>query len=290
MGFSNQAIPNMSFAHAAFRKTALFTRALFVMASLLASLPAAAAGGQAVTESVNGRTFESKTLRHPDSKAVVVFENGARATLDSWDGVAAAVSPSATVFTYNRPGYANSAASDTPRDGATIVEELRATLKRKGLAPPYVLVGHSLGGLYMQLFARRYPQEVKGLVLVDALYPRVVKKPEEFPLTTRLGKWLFFSNTVQREIDAIHATGEAVLALPGIDDKPIIRLINQPKGSTAIAVDFGAFNFDPQTLALVRGLYPKAKTIVADSSHQMQVSDPQLVAGAIWEVLAAGAR
>ena len=272
------------------RKTALFKGTFLIMLSLLAGAPAAAAGNQAVTDTVNGRLLESKTLRKPDSSAVVVFENGSRATLDSWDAVLTAVSPSATVFAYNRPGYANSTATDAPRDGATIVEELRATLKRKGLAPPYVLVGHSLGGLYMQLFARRYPQEVKGLVLVDALYPRVVKKPEEFPWTTRLGKWLFFSNTVQREIDAIHATGEAVLALPGIDDKPIVRLVNQPKSSTAIAVDFGAFNFDPQTRALVRGMYPKAKTIVADSSHQMQVSDPQIVAGAIREVLEAGAR
>lgn len=291
MAFSNHAFRAMPTIRTLFRTAALSTSsALVFVAGLLASLPAAAAPGQAVIDTVDGHRLESKTLRKPDAKAVVVFENGARATLDSWDGVLAAISPHATVFAYNRPGYANSTPVDTPRDGATIVEDLRATLKRKGLHPPYVLVGHSLGGLYMQLFARRYPQEVKGLVLVDALYPRLVKKPEEFPLTTRLGKWLFFSNTVQREIDAIHATGEAVLALPGIDDKPIIRLVNEPKGSTAIAVDFGAFNFDPQTLALVRGMYPKAKTIVADSSHQMQVSDPQIVAGAIREVLEAGVR
>ncbi|QNA90266.1 alpha/beta hydrolase [Massilia sp. Dwa41.01b] len=256
---------------------------------LLAGLAAAAAPRPAL-ELVGGRQLESVTVRNPQAKAVVVFENGSRATLDGWGKVMDAVSPSATVFAYNRPGYANSAAASTPRDGATIVEELRATLKQKGLAPPYVLVGHSLGGLYMQLFARRYPNEVRGLVLVDALYPRVVKKPEDFPWTTRVAKRLFFSKTVQQEIDAIHHTGEAVLALPAIDDKPIIRLVNQPTSATAIAVDFGAFNFDPQTRALVRGLYPKAKTIVADSSHQMQSTSPELVAGAIREVLAAPAQ
>ena len=65
----------------------------------------------------------------------------------------------------------------------TIVEELRRNLKHKGLSPPYILVGHSLGGLYMQLFARRYPQEVSGIVLVDeetasivrGLYPNAKK-------------------------------------------------------------------------------------------------------------------
>ena len=89
------------------------------------------------------------------------------------------------------------------------------------------------------------------------------------------------------EIDSIWETGEMVAALPRIDDKPIIRLVNKPLSSTAIAVDFGAFNFDDDTRAFVRGMYPKAKTVVADASHQMQVTHPEIVAAAIREILAA---
>ena len=266
---------------------------LFLAATLcsltLVAAPAHAAVERARTETVDGHRLESLVIRNPSAKATVVFENGSRATIAGWDKVLDGIKDSATVFAYNRPGYANSEAVDTPRDGATIVEQLRATLKRKGLQPPYVLVGHSLGGLYMQLFARRYPDEVKGLVLVDALYPRVVKRPQDFPLYTRAGKWLFFSRTVRDEIDRIHETGEMVAALPRIDDKPIIRLINKPVSSTAIAVDFGAFNFDDDTRTFVRGLYPKAKTVVADASHQMQVTHPEIVAAAIREILAAPA-
>ena len=262
-------------------------RLLRPVLALVSLLPLAALGApRPQVDVINGHKLESVTLRKEASPAVVVFENGSRATLDTWDRVLDAVGPSATVFAYNRPGYANSEATDAARDGGTIVESLRSTLRQKGLAPPYVLVGHSLGGLYMQLFARRYPQEVKGLVLVDALYPRIVKKPEDFPLATRIGKWLFFSNTVQREIDLVHATGETIVALPGIDDKPIIRLVNRPLSKTAVGVDFGAFNQDAQTRDFVRTLYPSAKTIVADSSHQMQVTSPALVADAIREVLA----
>ena len=260
---------------------------LLLCASLLPcfAAPALAAVELARTDNVDGHKLESLTIRNPSAKATVVFENGSRATIAGWDKVLDAVRPSATVFAYNRPGYANSDATAAPRDGATIVEQLRATLKRKGLHPPYVLVGHSLGGLYMQLFARRYPEEVQGLVLVDALYPRVVKKPQEFPLYARAGKWLFFSRSVRDEIDRIHETGEMVAALPRIDDKPIIRLINQPVSSTAIAVDFGAFNTDDGTRAFVRGLYPNAKTVVADASHQMQVTHPDIVVAAISEIL-----
>jgi len=254
---------------------------------LLLCAPPAPAAGPASIDIVDGRKLESLVIRNPAAQATVVFENGSRATPDGWNKVLDAVSPHATVFAYNRPGYANSEATDAPRDGATIVEELRASLRRKGLAPPYVLVGHSLGGLYMQLFARRYPEEVTGLVLVDALYPRVVKKAVDFPFLTRAGKWLLFSRTVGEEIDRIHETGEMVAALPGIDDKPIIRLVNRPLSSTAIAVDFGAFNLDEDTRAYVRGLYPKAKTVVADASHQMQVTHPEIVSAAIREILKA---
>jgi pimeloyl-ACP methyl ester carboxylesterase len=54
-----------------------------------------------------------------------------------------------------------------PRDGRTVVAELGQLLRHKGLRPPYVLVGHPLGGLNMQLFARACPQEVQGIVLGD---------------------------------------------------------------------------------------------------------------------------
>ncbi len=51
-----------------------------------------------------------------------------------------------------------------------IVSELRTELDRRNIRPPYVLVGHSLGGLYMQYFARNYPSEVSGLLLVDSTH------------------------------------------------------------------------------------------------------------------------
>lgn len=258
---------------------------LLAIAALVASANAMAAAGQARVDVIDGRKVESVTIRHPGARAVVVFESGLRGTLDQWDKVLDAVSPEASVFAYNRPGYVNSEASDTPRDGATIVRQLRQVLRHKGLQPPYVLVGHSLGALYMQQFARTYPNEVMGIVLVDGLLPRMVKKPDEFPFTTRLAKRVILSNTVSREVDSIHATGEQILALPGIDAKPMIRLINVPTASTAIPVDFGAFNRDAANVAFIRTLYPNAKKVMVDSDHQMQTANPEAVVKAIRELL-----
>lgn len=253
------------------------------MPGWVSSAPATAT---ASVDMIAGRQVESLTIKHPSANVSIVFENGLRATVDGWDKVIDSLVPDASIFAYNRPGYGNSQETDTARDGATIVEELRQTLRHKGLAPPYILVGHSLGGLYMQLFAKRYPQEVSDLVLVDPLLPGVVKKSEEFPVWTRGAKRLFFSSTVNKEIDAIHQTSEQVLSLAPIDDKPIVMLINKPSGSTAVGVDFGAFNKDQKTRELVSGLYPKAKKIVVDSDHQVQRQNPADVVNAIRNILA----
>lgn len=263
--------------------------ALFLSVLLLACLGNAVAAPATVVESIDGRQVESLTIRHPASKDVVVFEGGSRNTIDKWGSVPQQLGQEATVFAYHRPGYGNSEAAATPRDGRTIVEELRRVLRHKNLQPPYVLVGHSLGGLYMQLFARAYPAEVKALVLVDAMYPRMVKRVEDFPWTSRLAGQLAFSRTVWREIEKIDETGDMVLALGGIDHMPIVRLVNRPTSSTAIPVDFGAFRMDNATRDLVRGLYPKARTVVADSSHQMALTSPEIVTAAIVQAIQAAA-
>jgi hypothetical protein len=122
-------------------------------------------------------------------------------------------------------------------------------------------------------------------VLVDAMYPRVVKATRDFPWAVRLAGRMLFSRTVWREIDKMDETGEAVLALPGIDDKPIVRLVNEPKPHPGevppIALDLGVFNNDRATYEMVQKLYPKARTVVVDSDHQIPLATPEAVVGAI---------
>jgi pimeloyl-ACP methyl ester carboxylesterase len=106
----------------------------------------------AVIDTVDGRQTEHVVAGQ--GSPVVVFENGLGGSLDWWSKVWPEAIEETRALVYHRAGYGNSATTDRPRDGAHIVEELRALLKARQLAPPYVLVGHSLGGLYMQLFAR----------------------------------------------------------------------------------------------------------------------------------------
>jgi predicted alpha/beta hydrolase family esterase len=113
----------------------------------------------------NGQEIEIVTAG--SGAATVVFESGLGNDWTPWDAIASDISRDARVFAYSRPGYGKSSAATTPRDPATIVEELRALLAHQGYAPPYILVGHSFGGTYMELFAKAHPGEVTGVVLVE---------------------------------------------------------------------------------------------------------------------------
>jgi len=99
--------------------------------------------------------------------ATVVFENGCCPSLESWDNVQREVSRFATTVAYDRAGIGLSADGPLPRDGARIAAELHRALELAGFPPPYVLVGASLGGPYVRIFAGLYPDEVAALVLVD---------------------------------------------------------------------------------------------------------------------------
>lgn len=242
---------------------------------------------EAVLQNFAGHKIEVLKMAKPGAPATVVFENGSRITLDKWDKVIQQVGKEATVFAYNRPGYGKSDKPSTPRDGKTVVEELRQLLHEQGLQPPYTLVGHSLGGLYMQLYARAYPQEVQGVVLVDSIYPGIIKKPEEFPFLTRMAKYVFLNSAMEAEVDQINSTGQAMLAMPWNDDIPVVRLFNVPKSAGAVAVDLGTVNNDERTREMVKNMYPKSCKVIVDSDHQMQQANPEVVVDAIRDVIGA---
>src|SRR5262249_48526180 len=96
----------------------------------------------------------------------VVLESGLPGGL-GWQEVRQEVGRFARVVTYDRAGIGQSEPGPHPRDARQITTELHTALHAAGLRPPYLLVGHSMGGPYIRVFAAKYPQEVSGLVLVD---------------------------------------------------------------------------------------------------------------------------
>lgn len=98
----------------------------------------------------------------------VVLEPGAGGTSASLGWIAPAVANQTRVCVYDRAGRGGSRPADRPQDGAQIATDLHTLLHRAGVPEPYVLAGHSFGGLYVRIFAAHYAPEVAGLVLIDS--------------------------------------------------------------------------------------------------------------------------
>ncbi|MFZ0272254.1 MAG: alpha/beta hydrolase [Acidobacteriaceae bacterium] len=99
----------------------------------------------------------------------VVFESGFGATSLNWIHIQDAVALHVHTVAYDRCGLGWSSASVSERTPSRIAAELHAMLRTAGVRPPYVLVGHSFGGLVMQRFALDYPDDTAGLVLLDPM-------------------------------------------------------------------------------------------------------------------------
>lgn len=91
--------------------------------------------------------------------------------------IAPAVARETRVCVYDRAGRGWSEPADTPQDGTQLATDLHTLLQRGHVPGPYVLAGHSFGGLYVLTFAARYPDEVAGMVLVDSTDPASAAKP-----------------------------------------------------------------------------------------------------------------
>jgi pimeloyl-ACP methyl ester carboxylesterase len=108
-------------------------------------------------------------------RLTVVFENGAGTPLEAWDAVAPRVAQRTRTVRYDRRRSVTSGtvAARTAADMAVDLERLHGVLR---VMPPYVLVGHSWGGVVTRTFIHRHPREVAGLVLVDATH-EVIDSP-----------------------------------------------------------------------------------------------------------------
>lgn len=129
---------------------------------------------------------------------VVVMDAGLAGTSLDWSRVAPEIARFTKVCLWDRPGYRSSPKGKLPRTSGAIVRELRVALSAAAVEGPYVLVGHSFGGMTMRLFAAEAPELVAGLVLVDASseqraddVPRVVALLDMIELLLERILWLF---------------------------------------------------------------------------------------------------
>ena len=116
----------------------------------------------------------------------IIFDSGVGGFSLEWSRVQNVLARRTRVCSYDRAGYGWSDPGPLPRTSKRITRELHTLLERAGVAGPYIVAGHSFGGYNAQLFARNYPDETAGLVLIDASHPEQIERlPSPEPGTTR---------------------------------------------------------------------------------------------------------
>ena len=111
----------------------------------------------------------------------VILEPGLGETSAAWGLIAPTVAEHTRVCVYDRAGRGRSEPSPTPQDGDQIATDLHTLLDRAGITGPLVMAGHSLGGLYVLDYTARYPEQVAGMVLLDATPPNAFTALPDYP-------------------------------------------------------------------------------------------------------------
>ncbi len=227
------------------------------------------------------------------NKPTVVFESGLGDDMTSWESVINQVEEVAEVFTYNRAGFSGSKSKNIERNGQIIVKELRELLKGVNLSPPYVLVGHSLGGAYMELYAKTFPDEVAGVVLIDpnsSKYPIHCKreKLDYCDPPSGMPQWAtwFFPSAIEGEIKGFSTTHEQVNATDSFPNVPLVVLSATNKNAKQTDKEKRGSELYVQMHRDLSALSTTSQFIACDTcSHYIHKDEPSLVVNAIKWVL-----
>lgn len=255
------------------------------------------------------------------SGPAVILESGLGDWSSHWAGVQKLLKAEMQVCSYDRAGYGWSDPGPKPRDSSRIVDELHSLLGKAHIDPPYILVGHSFGGLNVRLYASTFPDEVRGIVLVDASHPASLpyRRNEDGsmpskPMTT--GNQLM--RVAPAQIDQANVPPEAQAALSNnlLHTKSIVtgRSEFRSLGQSVIEVANAAPITQIPLIVLSRGRreWPEGpdgdaqevtwraqqielsklsnrgkQRIALNSGHHIQLDEPDVVADAVRELIRA---
>ena len=120
---------------------------------------------------IGGYKLHIHSTGEKSENPTLVLESGQGIPSEHYHWLSEGLKDSMRVVRYDRAGIGYSDLSDTPRDPITVAQELHTLLEKAGETPPYILAGHSFGGLYIRVFTQLYPEEVVGMAFLDSSHP-----------------------------------------------------------------------------------------------------------------------
>lgn len=233
----------------------------------------------------------------------VVIEYGWGDSSDRWSrSVQPEVARTTRVCTYDRAGTGLSEAGPLPRTAWQFARELHTLLGRAAIPGPYVLVGHSLGGTTVRVFAHEYPDEIAGVVLIDSMHPRQATHAASAapPATTGRPSGLSLP-TLPARIGLLRLLAGPLGLDPGtVTPRAVQTTLDEGQGMAASLAQAGVVTTfgDLPLIVLSRGcdrdpkwrgmqaelleLSTNSRQLIADGSgHNVELDQPEAAVGAI---------
>ena len=211
--------------------------------------------------------------RHSRDPAVVLLA-GLGGPLEEWSKIQPDIAQFALAVSYDRGNTKGSAPCAGPHDAIHIADELHAALASAGIQPPYLVVGHSLGGPFARVFTHRFPAEVAGLVLIEPTQESLFH-----PETFHVGDDDRRSDSELVYVVQTLAQAKAATPLPQVPVTVITgtRELSDPKSRA----------YRPELLA-ARAQWvasiPNGRHVLAQNSYHLpQLTEPSLVVQVIRE-------
>lgn len=224
-----------------------------------------------------------------DGEPTVLLINGGSGPIDGWYKVIHELAKTTAVVAYNRFGVGKSDKPSTPQHGTVVVTALRQLLQEENIKPPFVLVGHSLGGLYANLFARQFPHETAGVVLLESSHPRDIQINETqnaFIRTVNRLFALFDSFFPHRKWGEVHYVEETIKQIEQAACFPEVPLFVISGGKKPPMMPDHAFEMRRNNqLDFVRLNKQGQQILAARSGHFPQLSEPEVVIQAIQDCI-----
>jgi pimeloyl-ACP methyl ester carboxylesterase len=231
----------------------------------------------------------------------VILEAGLGWGLGTWRNVQPSVSQTTQVCSYDRAGYGWSDVGPSPRTSSQVSSDLHTLLQKAGVHPPLVLVGHSLGGLYVQHYAATFPAEVSGMVLVDSSHEDQGNDPPSrlFLLAMKglgaSGLGRFFIRYGDSSMNAMYSSNKTIAATieelavvtKSADElrKAHLSLGNKPLIVLTAGRNDSDDSWHRMQLDLLTRSSNSQRIVVDNSGHRIQNDRPDEVIAAIRDVV-----
>ena len=204
---------------------------ILLLAGIIVRMTASAPQPPGEMVDVGGFQLHINSVGVKNDKPTLVIESGAGAISEYYYWLGEGLKDRMRVVRYDRAGIGYSDLSEGQRDPETVAKELHTLLQKSGESPPYILAGHSYGGHYMRVFAQLFPEEVSGLVFLDAPHP-----DENERLNMPQSKWntstLYRIGAIAGDLGLLNLLDKMVgpiLRAPGLPDEVTERFTDYSK-------------------------------------------------------------